>query len=96
MINHEVVNGGHRLCTLLLATPENAGRVAEFSSFVDARQRAANLAAFKLEQRSVLVASDGMARGMDVVCSPQPLHNHLQLWHMSAFKPDISMLSLSC
>ena len=56
-----------RLSTLLLAVPENAEHVAEFSSFIDARQRAANLAAFKDGQRPVLMASDGMARGMDVV-----------------------------
>ncbi|KAK9824770.1 hypothetical protein WJX74_007298 [Apatococcus lobatus] len=63
------VEATHRLCTLLLATTENALRVAEFSSFIDARQRAANLAEFKSGQRYVLVASDGMARGMDVECS---------------------------
>ncbi len=85
-----------RLCTLLLAVPETADRVAEFSSFIEARERAANLAAFKSGQTSVLVASDGMARGMDVV-SPCTLQVFNALNSQSEFcETPSAMLSFRC
>ncbi|KAK9824495.1 hypothetical protein WJX72_010815 [[Myrmecia] bisecta] len=61
------VDATHRLFLLLEAVPTLSAQVVEYSSHVDAAKRAANLAAFRSGRAKVLVASDAMTRGMDVV-----------------------------
>jgi len=57
-----------KLALLLAAVADAPGSVVEFSSHLSGAQRAANLAAFRAGEATVLVASDGMTRGMDVDC----------------------------
>ncbi|GBF91398.1 hypothetical protein Rsub_04138 [Raphidocelis subcapitata] len=56
----------HRLYLLLAALPGLPERVVEYAGRLPASERAANLAAFRRGAARVLVASDAMARGMDV------------------------------
>ncbi|GLI65443.1 hypothetical protein VaNZ11_008820 [Volvox africanus] len=58
----------HKLFLMLRAVPDMPDAVVEYSSAVPVRERNAGLERFRSGGAKVLVASDAMARGMDVDC----------------------------